>query len=83
MSVEILANKKVLVIGASGGIGGEAARLIKSSQAVVFIAGRNREKLEQLAGEANIPAENIFVMDITQPTEVERAAKPSMSASAL
>lgn len=75
MSVEILANKKVLVIGASGGIGGEAARLIKSSQAVVFIAGRNREKLEQLAREANIPAENIFVMDITQPTDVERVAQ--------
>ena len=39
MAVEILANKNVLVVGATGGIGSEATRLIRKSHAKVFITG--------------------------------------------
>ena len=75
MSVEILANKKVLIVGATGGIGAEAAKLIKNSQANVFITGRDEEKLERLASETNISSSQAFRMDITSQAETIRVAK--------
>lgn len=74
MSVEILSNKKVLIIGATGGIGWEAAKLIKNSQAKLFISGRDGEKLSLAASELGIHPSRVFTMDITRPDEVARVA---------
>ncbi|MCB0564674.1 MAG: SDR family NAD(P)-dependent oxidoreductase, partial [Phaeodactylibacter sp.] len=60
MAVEMLANKNVLVVGATGGIGSEATRLIKNSQANVFITGRDEQKLSQTAKANNIPESQAF-----------------------
>lgn len=46
-----LTNKKALVTGASGGIGGAIAKAFDSCGARVAISGTNREKLEALAKE--------------------------------
>ncbi|HMN89622.1 MAG TPA: SDR family oxidoreductase [Saprospiraceae bacterium] len=72
--MELLSNKNVLVVGATGGIGAEVTRLLKNSQANVFIAARNRSKLNELATANNIPADQVFAVDVTQPEQVEAAA---------
>jgi 3-oxoacyl-[acyl-carrier protein] reductase len=46
-----LSDKKVLVTGASGGIGGAIARAMHAQGATVALAGRNRDALDALAGE--------------------------------
>ncbi len=72
--MEILTNKNVLVVGATGGIGAETARLLKGSQANLFLTARNKETLLALATQLGIPAEHCFEMDITQPKDVEAVA---------
>ena len=74
MAVEILAKKKVLIIGATGGIGSEATRLIRKGQANVFITGRNEEKLKQTARDNDIPAEQAFLLDVTDAKAVQTLA---------
>ncbi|MCB0593403.1 MAG: SDR family oxidoreductase [Lewinellaceae bacterium] len=74
MAVEILANKNVLIVGATGGIGSEAARLIKNGQANVFLTGRNKEKLAQVAKKNDIPEKQTFTLDITNAQAVENLA---------
>ncbi|MBT5647831.1 MAG: 3-oxoacyl-[acyl-carrier-protein] reductase [Rhodospirillaceae bacterium] len=46
-----LADKKVVVTGASGGIGGAIARAMHEQGATVALAGRNREALDALAAD--------------------------------
>lgn len=73
--MEMIANKKVLVVGATGGIGAETVKLLKSSQANLFITGRDSAKLEQLAKEHSIPSNQVFTMDITQEAAVKEVAE--------
>jgi 3-oxoacyl-[acyl-carrier protein] reductase len=46
-----LTGKTALITGATGGIGGEIAKSLHAQGAVVAISGRNKEKLDALAGE--------------------------------
>lgn len=71
----MIANKKVLVVGATGGIGAETVKLLKGSQAKLFITGRNSDKLKQLSQENDIPANQVFTMDITQEADVNQVAE--------
>lgn len=74
MAVELLANKKVLIVGATGGIGSEATRMIKHGQANVFITGRDSKKLSQIAKENDIPDDQVFEMDVVDPQSVKAVA---------
>lgn len=74
MAVELLANKKVLIIGATGGIGSEAAKMIKGSQGNVFITGRDQEKLSKVAKDNEIPDGQVFEMEVTDPASVQAVA---------
>ena len=74
MAVEMLANKNVLIVGATGGIGSEAAKLIKKSQGNIFITGRNEEKLATLGKALQLPEHQIFTLDVTDPTAVRDVA---------
>lgn len=62
--MEKLTNKNVLVAGATGGIGEATVRLLVQSGATVFLAGRNRVKLDDIAGSLHIPTERIFCIDM-------------------
>jgi len=74
MAVELLANKKVLIVGATGGIGSEATRMIKSGQANVIITGRDKDKLNKIAKDNNIPSDQVFEMEVTDPKSVQAVA---------
>lgn len=73
--MESLLNKHVLIVGATGGIGSETARLLKSSSAIVYLAARDADKLNALAENLGIPAERCFVVDVTRIDQVEGMAK--------
>ncbi|MCS6808474.1 MAG: SDR family oxidoreductase [Bacteroidota bacterium] len=72
--MEKLSGKRVLVIGATGGIGSHTARLLKSSGAELFLMGRNASKLHTLAEELDIPPTHHYITDITRFDEVQTAA---------
>lgn len=73
--MELLAKKNVLIVGATGGIGAEATKLIRNNQANVFITGRNQSKLNDLAKAHDIPAEQVYVLDITDAKAVKKVAE--------
>ncbi len=68
--MESLKGKNILLVGATGGIGAKAAKLLAGSGAVLFLTGRNKEKLQQVATACNVDAANTFVLDISQPAAV-------------
>lgn len=74
MAVELLAGKKVLIVGATGGIGAEATRMISKAQAKVFITGRDKERLAEIAKENKLPDAQVFEMDVTDPKSVQAVA---------
>lgn len=73
--MESLFRKNVLIVGATGGIGSEAAKLIKGSSANVFLTSRDLSKLQPLATELEIADDHIFELDVTNPNEVEEVAQ--------
>jgi NADP-dependent 3-hydroxy acid dehydrogenase YdfG len=77
--MESLKGKTVLIVGATGGIGSKATHLIQTAGAVVYIAGRNREKLLSLAAACSIPQERVLIMDITDEQEVNRSIENLIS----
>jgi NADP-dependent 3-hydroxy acid dehydrogenase YdfG len=69
--MEKLKDKVVLIVGATGGIGAACAKLLHASGAIVFIAGRNYDKLIQLANEINLNSDHAIKFDFTDPTSIE------------
>lgn len=65
-----LENKKILVTGASGGIGAATVRQLIAAGAVVYAGGRDREKLEQLASETGC---TVLPFDLTSEESVRGA----------
>jgi len=68
--METLKGKNVLVVGASGGIGGKLTKLLNGSGANVYITGRSAEKLAIVAQENGIGYDRLFVMDIANEAAV-------------
>ena len=68
--METVKGKNILVIGATGSIGSATARLLASSGAQLFLAGRNVQKLQQLAAAIDLPAEKTFALDIADAAAV-------------
>ncbi|MEN9597822.1 MAG: hypothetical protein RL596_133 [Bacteroidota bacterium] len=68
--MESLKGKTVLIAGATGGIGSRAAKMISASGAIVYLTGRNAEKLNQVAKEAGISNDRVFEMDIANEASV-------------
>jgi NADP-dependent 3-hydroxy acid dehydrogenase YdfG len=73
--MEKLKDKNILVVGASGSIGKETAKLLAGSGAKVFICGRNSERIQETAHEAGIPLSQSFIVDITKPDDIAAMAK--------
>ena len=72
--MEKLNGKKILVVGASGGIGSNLVKLLHQSGASVFISGRNQAKLSAVGASVGIPDSRIFAADISLPSDVEMLA---------
>ena len=77
--MEVLKGKTVLIAGATCGIGSAITRQIAASGAVVFITGRNADKLQQVADAAAIPAEKVFEMDISNEENVSKTIEKVLS----
>lgn len=69
--MEMLNGKNILIIGATGSIGSRTAGLLTKGGANLFLAGRNNEKLQQVAKNIGVPAERTMALDISQPMAVE------------
>ncbi|MCH2177046.1 MAG: SDR family oxidoreductase [Lentisphaeria bacterium] len=73
--MEILAHKNVLIIGATGGIGREAAKLLKQSQVNLFLTSRKPDELNQLGTSLDVPSDQLFRLDVTQSADVNKVAE--------
>jgi short-subunit dehydrogenase len=70
--METVKDKNILLVGATGGIGSNAAKMLAASGARLFLAGRNEEKLAAVAATCKVPVERTFALDISQPEEVNK-----------
>lgn len=70
--MEGIKGKNVLLIGATGGIGAKTAKLLASSGANLFLAGRNAEKLAEVAAAVNVPSTQFFALDIADAAQVQQ-----------
>ena len=77
--MEKLSGKKVVVAGATGGIGSSLVKLLVQSGAEVFITGRNNEKLSIIAAAHGIPASHLLAIDISNGAEMELLAGTVLS----
>jgi len=67
-----LKNSKILITGASSGIGREIAIVAAKHGAIIYAVGRNKEKLnalEKIIGNKNC---KIFSVDLTNKDEISR-----------
>lgn len=72
--MEIIKDKNILIVGATGGIGKATAKLLKQSGGNLFLSSTNAAKLAALAEELNIPQEQTFVLDISDADAVKNVA---------
>lgn len=73
--MESLKGKNVLIVGATGGIGSQAARLMQQSGARLWLAGRNAQKLEQVAAGIGVAASQTHGVDVTSEESVAALAQ--------
>ena len=72
-----LKGKKVLITGASGGIGGQIAKLLKQAGAEIAISGTRLESLNNLAdtlGEGT----QVFTCDLSDPSAIDTLLKSTL-----
>jgi NADP-dependent 3-hydroxy acid dehydrogenase YdfG len=69
--MESLKGKKILLIGATGGIGNRLAKLLQVSGAHVYITGRNTVKLAATGEQAGIQSDKQFQLDITDESSID------------
>jgi short-subunit dehydrogenase len=69
--MESLKGKTVLITGATGGIGAATARLLASGGALVFLTGRNEERLQAIQTELKLSDDRVFAADLSVAAEVE------------
>lgn len=72
--MEKLTGKKIVVAGATGGIGAQLVKLLHQSGAILFLTGRNQAKLADLAASLSIPAEHTHATDIADQPGMQRLA---------
>jgi len=73
--MEIIKDKNILIVGATGGIGKATALLLKQSGANLFITSSNESKLAELSAELDLPSNQTFLLDITDANEVKNVAE--------
>jgi short-subunit dehydrogenase len=72
--MEKLSHKRILIVGATGGIGAQTAKLLAGSGANLFLAGRNPEKVKLLGKELNLSSDAVFALDVSNEEMVNEVA---------
>jgi NADP-dependent 3-hydroxy acid dehydrogenase YdfG len=72
--METINGKYILISGATGGIGAEAARLLRQSGARLFLTGRDAARLESLRQELQLPEAQCFAAEISEEAQVAALA---------
>jgi short-subunit dehydrogenase len=72
--MEIIKDKNILIVGATGVIGKATAKLLKQSGGNLFLCSTSASKLSALADELNIPAQQTFILDISDANAVKNIA---------
>jgi NAD(P)-dependent dehydrogenase (short-subunit alcohol dehydrogenase family) len=72
--MESVKGKHILVTGATGGIGAQAAKMLAASGAIVYISGRNAAKLNEAGAQLQLPANRVLVADMADATSVMQMA---------
>lgn len=67
--------KHVLLTGASGDIGRALALQLQNSGAILYLTGKNHERLSAVATSCAVPAERIFPADLRFASEVRLMAE--------
>ena len=70
--MDSLKNKKVLVVGATGGIGAHLVKLLHNSGAQVWMAGRQISKLNLIAEANQIPDAQILEVELSDSVSVQK-----------
>jgi short-subunit dehydrogenase len=68
--MESLKGKSILIIGATGGIGSQLAKLLAGSGANLFLSGRSPEKLAEIAASIGLGPDKTFAADISKSNDV-------------
>ena len=72
--MEIIQGKNILIVGATGGIGHETAKLLKQSGGNLFLAGRDSQKLMTVAQGLQVPSDQVFNIDFEDESSVAKVA---------
>ncbi len=72
--MEIISGKNILVVGATGGIGHQAARMLKESGGNVMITGRDAAKLSEVQQDLHLADDRVFQVDVSQEDQVQSMA---------
>jgi short-subunit dehydrogenase len=72
IQMEKLTGKKVVVAGATGGIGRQLVKMLHQSGAEVFVTGRNQSKLEALVSEIGLRSTHALALDIADETAMQQ-----------
>ena len=69
--MEKLTGKKVVVAGATGGIGRQLVKLLHQSGAEVFVTGRNQSKLDSLLSDLGLNTTHAFAADVADEADMQ------------
>lgn len=69
--MEKLTGKKVVVAGATGGIGRQLVKLLHQSGAEVFVTGRNQSKLDSLVSDLGLKTSHALAADVANESDMQ------------
>lgn len=79
IEMEKLTGKKVVVAGATGGIGRQLVKLLHQSGAEVFVTGRNQSKLDQLVKDLGLNSSHAVAADVANEADMQSLGSAVLS----